>query len=312
MQVGVMFPQNEIGADVEDIRAFVRAAVECGCRHIWATDHVVGVDPARRPDWTGVYAVQHQFHEPLMLFAFVAAICDLELVTGVIVLPQRQTVLVAKQAAELDLLCRGRLRLGVGIGWNAAEYQALGMDFSTRGRRIEEQIQLLRRLWCEPSVDFEGEIEQLRAVGIAPRPIQRPIPIWMGAGQSPVSLRRVGRLADGYLGNAAPGPGSKVEWQLEMVRAGAREAGRDPASIGVQGLLPVAGKSPPEIRETALRWRELGASHLTIDPRSVSLHVGGDFSMIEKLGRQSSTQELIAELSRAAEIVAGLGLASHS
>jgi probable F420-dependent oxidoreductase len=307
MEIGVMFPQNEIGPDVENIRAFTLAAARTGCRHIWATDHVLGADTARRPDWTGAYSLQHEFHEPLMLFAYIAALCDLELVTGVIVLPQRQTALVAKQAAELDLLCKGRLRLGVGIGWNSVEYEALGMDFSKRGQRIEEQIALLRKLWTESSVDFRGAFDHVDGAGIAPLPIQRPIPIWMGSGNSPQNLRRVGKLADGFLLRRSPDDANRtmVEGHLSAVRESAKQAGRDPSEIGVQGLLPVVGKSPADIRKVMDRWRALGATHVTIDPREVSTHINTELSMDQKLeSRRSSTQLLIERLEHAAEILA--------
>ena len=306
MQIGVMFPQNEIGSDVDDIRAFVAACQAADCRHIWATDHVIGADTARRPGWTGAYGVEHEFHEPLILFAYLAAICDMELVTGVIILPQRQTVLVAKQAANLDILCRGRLRLGVGVGWNPVEFEALGQDFHVRGRRMEEQVALLRRLWTEPVVDFEGEFDVVRGAGLAPLPIQRPIPIWMGAGEAPVALKRVGRLAEGYLAQRAPGPGSPTEQHLALVRQGAREAGRDPDKLGVQGLLPVEGKTADDLRDTARRWRDLGCTHLSIDPRSVSLHVRQDLSMAEKVRAKAPMARLIDNVSRAAEALAAI------
>ncbi len=306
-QLGVMFPQNEIGGSVDNLDHFIDAAIAGGCRHIWATDHVVGVDTSRRPDWAGPYTVDSEFHEPLMLFAYLAARCELELFTGVIILPQRQTVLVAKQAAELDLLCRGRLRLGVGVGWNPVEYQALGMDFSTRGRRIEEQITLLRQLWSQRVVDFCGEFDQVDGAGIAPLPVQRPIPVWMGAGDSPAGLRRIGRLADGYLAQAVATGDGQVERHLAQVRQGAELAGRDFSGLGIQGLVPVVGKSDGEILDIAGRWRDLGASHLSIDPRAVSLHVNQDLSMEEKLARQRSSLSLLVDnLQRATALLARL------
>jgi probable F420-dependent oxidoreductase len=305
MQIGVMFPQNEIGSDVDDIHAFVRAAEAAGCRHVWATDHVVGVDRNVYTTWDRPYSREHEFHEPLMLFAHLAAISDLEFVTGIVILPQRQTVLVAKQAAELDILCRGRLRLGVGIGWNRVEYESLGAGFAQRGRRIEEQIELLRRLWTEPSVDFRGEFDVVPNAGIAPLPVQRPIPVWMGAGASDAALSRVGRLADGYLANATPTDGSDVARRLAVVRAAAEQAGRDPASIGVEGLLPVVDQSDDRVQEIAGRWRALGATHLSIDPRAVSLHVNQDVSMEHKVREQrSSTSRLIEAVQRGSELIA--------
>ena len=172
--------------------------------------------------------------ETFVLFGYLAAFSSLELVTGILILPQRQTVLVAKQAAEVDLLSEGRLRLGIGIGWNHVEYDALGQDFSTRGRRIEEQVGLLRRLWTEESVTFDGRFDHVSGAGLAPLPVQRPIPVWFGA-QSEPALRRAGRLADGWFPQVAPGAG--LEEALGVVRSGAAEAGRDPAAIAMEGRI---------------------------------------------------------------------------
>src|SRR6478752_8608936 len=149
MQIGAVFPQTEIGPDPGAVRAYAARVQELGFAHILAYDHVVGADPKVHTDWRGPYDLDTTFHEPLVLFGFLAAITTVELVTGVIILPQRQTVLVAKQAAEVDLLSQGRLRLGVGLGWNAVEYEALGENFTNRGRRLGEQVELMRRLWTE-------------------------------------------------------------------------------------------------------------------------------------------------------------------
>ena len=163
------------------IRAYAQAAEELGFTHLTSYDHVLGADPAGHPGFSGPYTAESMFHEPFVLYGYLAAVAPkLELVTGIIILPQRQTVLVAKQAAEVDILTGGRFRLGVGQGWNAVEYEALGMDWDTRGRRMEEQIELLRRLWQEPVLSFEGRFHTITAAGINPLPVQRPIPIWMG------------------------------------------------------------------------------------------------------------------------------------
>src|ERR1700683_4079741 len=180
MQIGVVFPQTEIGGDVGALRGYAQRVEELGFRHVLAYDHVLGADPAVYPGWDGPYDVTTTFHEPFVLFGYLAGITSLELVTGIIILPQRQTALVAKQAAEVDLLSKGRFRLGVGLGWNAVEYEALGRSFSDRGRRSEEQVALLRRLWTEPSVTHAGASEQVNGAGLAPLPVQRPIPIWFG------------------------------------------------------------------------------------------------------------------------------------
>ncbi|MGH3489331.1 MAG: LLM class F420-dependent oxidoreductase, partial [Actinopolymorphaceae bacterium] len=205
MRIGVVFPQTSIGADRGAIRTYAQAVEELGYTHLLAFDHVLGADPAQHPGWSGPYTHVSTFHEPFVLFGFLAGISSLELVTGVIVLPQRQTALVAKQAAEVDILTDGRSRLGVGIGWNTVEYEALGEDFHTRGRRMEEQIEVMRRLWTEPVLTFEGRDHRITAAGIAPLPVQRPVPIWLGAQSAPRSLRRAGRLGDGWMPQFQPG-----------------------------------------------------------------------------------------------------------
>jgi probable F420-dependent oxidoreductase len=180
MRLGVTFPQTEIGDDPDDIVDFVRAAEAGGFTFLMPYDHVLGAGLAHRPDWRGPYNAETPFHEVFVLFGFLAAITRLELVSGVLVLPQRQTALVAKQAAEVDVLTRGRFRLGVGIGWNEVEYQALGEGFRDRARRYEEQIEVLRLLWTNDVVTFKGRYHEIDEAGILPRPVQQPIPIWMG------------------------------------------------------------------------------------------------------------------------------------
>jgi probable F420-dependent oxidoreductase len=181
MRVGAVFPQTELGGDVGAVRAYGQGVEDLGYRHVLAYDHVVGADPAVHTGWDGPYDIDTTFHEPFVMFGYLAAATTaLEFVTGVIILPQRQIALVAKQAAEVDLLTQGRFRLGIGIGWNAVEYDALGEDFSTRGARSEEQIELLRRLWTERSVTFDGRFDSFKGAGIAPLPVQRPIPVWIG------------------------------------------------------------------------------------------------------------------------------------
>ena len=197
MRIGVVFPQTELGGDVRAVRHYAQGVEHLGYAHLLAYDHVVGADPSVHKGWAGPYDVRTTFHEPFVLFGYIAAITSLELVTGIIILPQRQTVLVAKQGAEVDLLTDGKFRLGVGIGWNAVEYEALGKNFSDRGARSEEQVALLRRLWTEESVTHEGPSERVTGAGLAPLPVQRPIPVWFGVA-SPRAYRRAGRLGDGW------------------------------------------------------------------------------------------------------------------
>src|SRR6185503_11240568 len=184
-------------ADPGALRAYAQHADGLGYTHLLAYDHVLGADPEVHPGWSGPYDLHTTFHEPFVLFGYLAAVSSLELVTGILVLPQRQTALVAKQAAEIDLLTGGRFRLGVGLGWNYVEFEALGEEFANRGRRSEEQIEVLRRLWTEPVVDFEGQWHRIPAAGINPLPVQRPIPIWIG-GSAEAAVRRTARIADGF------------------------------------------------------------------------------------------------------------------
>src|SRR5580704_16593347 len=232
VNIGVVFPQTEIGPEAGAVRSYATGVEELGFTHLLAYDHVLGADPAVHEGWNGPYDVATTFYEPLVLFGYLAALTSLELVTGIIILPQRQTALVAKQAAEVDLLSGGRFRLGVGLGWNAVEYEALGQDFSERGRRVEAQVELLRRLWTEPSVTYQVGAERVTGAGLAPLPVQRPIPVWFGAA-SPPAYRRVGRLGDGWFPLTPPGP--KLDEARGLVEAAAVEAGRDPSMIGLEG-----------------------------------------------------------------------------
>lgn len=197
MRIGVVFPQTEIGQDPAVIRDYAQAVESMGFTHLLAFDSVVGANPDRPGGWDSPYTYQHAFHEPFVLFGFCAAVTRrIELVTGVIILPQRQTALVAKQAAEVDVLSGGRLRLGIGVGWNTVEFEALGEYFGNRGKRVEEQLEVMRRLWTQELVTFEGQWHRVPDAGIRPLPVQRPIPIWMG-GDSDAVIRRAARLADG-------------------------------------------------------------------------------------------------------------------
>lgn len=263
MQLGVVFPQTEIGSDPGAVGDYAQAVEQMGYKHLLVYDHVLGANPDRPGGWRGPYTYQDSFHEPFVLFGYLAAITSaLELVTGILILPQRQTALVAKQAAAVDVLSRGRLRLGVGVGWNQIEYESLGEDFHTRGRRIEEQIGLLRALWCEPLVKVSGRWDRIPDAGLNPLPVQRPIPIWMG-GTVDAVLKRVARLADGWFPQFRPGPEARAT--LATLHAYAREAGRDPASIGVEGRVSAGRRTPDEWAAAAEEWRDLGATHLSFN-----------------------------------------------
>jgi probable F420-dependent oxidoreductase len=273
MQLGVVFPQTEIGSDVGAVRAYAEQVEALGYQHVLAFDHVVGADPNVHTGWSGPYDVHTTFHEPLVLFGYLAAVSrTLEFVTGVIILPQRQTVLVAKQAAEVDLLAEGRLRLGVGIGWNAVEYEALGEDFTTRGKRSEEQIDLMRRLWTEQTVTFDGKFDKVTGAGLAPLPAQRPIPIWIGAA-STRGYERAGRLADGWFPMVAPGP--ELDAARSVVERAAVHAGRDPKTLGMEAWVSWRGDTD-DVADEVAKWSEAGASHLSINTMGAGLDTVDD------------------------------------
>ena len=271
MRVGAVFPQVEIGTDPDVIARYARTVEELGYDHLVIFDHVLGADANRPGGWTGAYDHRSMFHEPLVLFGYLAAITTrLGLATAVLVLPQRQTALVAKQAAEVDILSRGRLILGVGIGWNQVEYEALGMSFTNRGRRIEEQIALLRALWTQEVVEFEGRWHRIARAGINPVPVQRPIPIWMGGGWDrqkrttvETALRRIARLADGWFTHLPPNEDGRTG--MEDFRRLVREEGRDPAKVPVEGRLPAAGSGPDEWKRGIDAFRQMGMTGVELN-----------------------------------------------
>jgi probable F420-dependent oxidoreductase len=269
MRIGVTFPQTELGGDAGAVRTYGQTVEELGFTHLLAYDHVVGADPEVHEGWAGPYDIHTTFHEPLVMFGYLAAVTTrLELVTGVIILPQRQAVLVAKQAAEVDLLSEGRLRLGVGLGWNAVEYEALNEDFSNRGKRLAEQVEVMRRLWTEQSVTFAGKHHRVTGAGLAPMPIQRPIPVWVGAASRP-ALERAGRLADGWFPMTTV-PGPKLDEARDIVAQAATAAGRDPLQLGMEGRVTWAG-DPQQVAEELSEWEAAGATHMTINTMGAGL-----------------------------------------
>jgi len=267
MKIGAVFPQLEIGADPKGVRDWATTVEDAGYNHVLAYDHVLGADPANRPGWTG-YTDKSLFHEVFVLFGYLAGITtELELVTGVLVLPQRQTALVAKQAAEVDVLSGGRLRLGVGIGWNHVEYQALGVPFRQRGALLEEQVDVLRRLWADPVISYDGKYHEIEEAGLNPLP-GREIPIWFG-GSADAVLRRTGRIGDGWMPQSAPDETARD--QIARIRQAAEEAGRDPAAIGIEARLTLGAVPEQDWRAFADGWRDLGATHLGVNTMKLGL-----------------------------------------
>jgi len=261
MKIGVVYPQTELHGDPEAVRRIGVAVESLGYDYLLAFDHVLGALPDREPKLTGPYTNEHPFHDPLVMFAHLAALTRrIELVTGVLILPQRQTLLVARQAADLDLLSGGRLRLGIGIGWNYVEYEALGQNFRTRGRRADEQLGLLRRLWSEPLVDFQGEFDRIDRAALNPRPA-RPIPLWVGGFSDP-AYRRAARLAEGFIfvgseERAAEG-WARIEHHL-------REAGRSAAGFGRELVIGRTLRSPAELASRIAACRAAGYTHIAVD-----------------------------------------------
>ena len=252
MQLGAIFPQTEIGADPAAVRDFAQAAEAMGYEHLLVFDHVLGADPSERDSWDRPYSHTDMFHEPFVLFGYLAGVTEtIKMTTGVLILGQRQTALVAKQAAEVDVLTGGRLRLGVGIGWNHVEYEALGEDFSNRGSRSAEQIRLLRALWTEDVVTFEGRYHKVSHAGINPRPVQQPIPIWLGGGADRV-VRRIGRLGDGWFPQFQPDSQGQEK-------------------IGIEGRVSLAEGGPDDWAKASAAWDELGATHLSVNTMRAGL-----------------------------------------
>ena len=272
MKIGVVFPQTEIGQDPAMIRDYAQAVEAMGYTHILAFDSVVGANPDRPGGWDSQYDYRHAFHEPFALFGFCAAVTrHIELVTGVLILPQRQTALVAKQAAEVDVLSGGRLRLGIGVGWNPVEFEALGENIHDRGKRVEEQLEVMRLLWTRELVTYEGRWHRVPDAGIKPLPVQRPIPIWMGGESEPV-LRRAARLADGWITLQTFRPGPAAQQTVDRLHGLVREAGRDPTTFGIEGRVALAQVSPATRAKEMAAWRAMrGITHLCINTMGLGL-----------------------------------------
>jgi probable F420-dependent oxidoreductase len=273
MQIGVVFPQTEIGSDAEAIKEYGRACERMGYTHILAYDHVLGANTASRPDWKGPYKLESQFHEPFVLFSYLAGVTKtIGLTTGIIILPQRQTALVAKQAASLDVLSKGRLRLGIGIGWNDVEYEALNEDFHNRGKRSEEQVEVMRALWTKPAVTFKTKWHTITDAGINPMPVQRPIPVWFGGGTTrgggPLEgvdavIRRIAKLGDGWMPQWQPDDTGRA--LLQKFHGFCRQYGRDPKKIGLEGRASAHRANETKWADTAKAWQGIGATHFSVN-----------------------------------------------
>lgn len=291
MKLGTTIPNIELGIETGPIVDMAQAAEAIGYDYLMSYDHVLGADLSVRPDWLPFngnpppYTIDDSFHEPLILYGFLAGVTKtIGFATGVVIAPQRQTVLLAKQVAEIDILSGGRMRLGIGIGWNDLEYAALNEDFKTRGARSAEQILLMRKLWTEPCFSFDGKFHQIESMGMRPLPIQRPIPIFIGGEADPV-LRRIAAIGDGWY---APSylPEDKLKEKIEKLHQYAEEEGRDPGEIGIEGIIRMYGRSPEECVESLEMWKRLGATHVTFNTESDSYRSRLPSAQMESQGQQ--------------------------
>ncbi|MDE0745612.1 MAG: LLM class F420-dependent oxidoreductase [SAR202 cluster bacterium] len=268
MRIGAVFPQTEAGTDVAAIKEYVQSVEAFGFDHLLAFDHVLGANASSRPGWSGAYRHTDSFYEPITFYSYVAGITNhLELATGVIILPQRQTALFAKQSATLDLLSGGRLRLGIGTGWNQVEYEALGENFHNRGKRSEEQINLLRKLWADELVTFKGDHHTITDAGLNPLPPRKSIPIWFGGMADPV-LRRVAKIGDGWLPQGSPTDENKINFERLNQYLEANDKSME--DIGIEGRISL-NMTNTEIQKNFLAWGQLGATHVSVNTMNLGL-----------------------------------------
>ncbi len=286
MKIGYVIPHNEVGTDPGALKALVQAAEDMGMDHLLIYDHVLGADPDRPGGWKGPYDKDIAFHEPLTTFAFIAAITSrITMMPAVLILPQRQTALVAKQAAEVAILSENRLRLGVGTGWNKLEYEALNESFTTRGRRQSEQVELLRLLWETESLSFEGAQHTIDKASINPRPSKK-IPIWFGGG-APALLDRCARLGDGWI--PIMGPNETAARSIESIKATREAAGLSFDGFGIQAQAQYASGTPEKWLGHATKWANLGATHIAIAThnagiRDIDGHITGMREYLDAVG----------------------------
>ena len=277
MKVGVVFPQTEIGSDPIAVRDYAQAAEGLNCSHILAFDHVLGANRASRPDFRGPYDHNSLFHEPFVLYGYLAGLTErIGLTTGIIIVAQRQTVLVAKQAAAVDVLSGGHLRLGIGIGWNDVEFEGLGENFHDRGKRSEEQVEVMRALWTNETIRYQGQWHTITDAGINPLPVQRPIPILFG-GMSDNVMRRIAKMGDGWLpqfegfGPDGSTPNEEGCRLIAKLHGYIAEAGRQPGDVAIEGRVKLGTRTPEACAGEVAAWAELGATEVTLNTMGAGL-----------------------------------------
>lgn len=280
MEFGAVFPHNEIGTDPGAIKAYAQGVEALGVTHLLIYDHVLGADPDRAGGWQGAYDKNVAFHEPFTTFAFIAAVTEkLEMITTVLILPQRQTVLVAKQAAQVAVLSNNRFRLGIGTGWNKIEYEALNETFTNRGKRQAEQVELMRKLWREDSLTYQSEYHTINGAGINPRP-SKPIPVWFG-GSAPALLERCGQIGDGWI--PLMGANDAARECIDTIRSSRAATGRSFEDFGIQAQAQYSGGNPDRWASHAVKWRDIGATHLAIATHNAGpTDVDGHLSRIQE------------------------------
>jgi probable F420-dependent oxidoreductase len=281
MNFGVVFPQTEIGTDIYLIKEYIQEAEYLKYNHILAYDHILGANLDTRPEWTGPYNNKHMFFEPFILFSYMASITkNIEFATGIIILPQRQTALVAKQAATLDVLSEGRLRLGIGTGWNNIEYEALNENFSNRGVRSVEQIKLMKELWQNESLTFSGKWHKINNAGINPLPINKSIPIWFGGYHENV-FKRVGELGDGWIGFF-----KTIKEGLQIINAiksSAEINKRNSKDIGIEVPLSIQNNfNASDISKKITQLNKIGVTHISINTMNMGLKSNADHIKVIK------------------------------
>lgn len=280
MEIGAVFPHNEIGTDPQAIKDYAQGVEELGVTHLLIYDHVLGADRSRPGGFEGPYDKDVAFHEPFTTFAFIAAVTkNLDMITTVMILPQRQTVLVAKQAAELAILSNNRFKLGIGVGWNAVEYVGLNENFKNRGKRQAEQVELMRLLWESEVLEYKGDYHHIDKASLNPRPSEN-IPIWFGGG-APQLIERCADLGDGWI--PLMGPNEAARNTLQEIRAKREAKGLDWNNFGVQAQAQYAGGDPDRWNKHAEKWRDLGASHLAVATHNAEpTNVDGHLSRIKE------------------------------